>query len=250
MILKRIGIQKSMGALATLAMVAACAPTMANAFDDVSATEVPDLRRQGSGTGNLSVKVKVEADSQRDNASDASTFETEFEVEVRRNGMPVRDAKVTVAAFEGPEWTLRHDDDGEYEHEVRGYHRAYRVDVVAGEDKVEGIYLAGPAVHTFTSPAQGQEVAGDQPLTVTWQAQGSADETWIEGEEFDKVRVDNAMTYTVRPEQLERERDEVEDNEFEVVRINRMPIDGAAAGSEMIIRVKNEVEVRVQPARS
>ncbi|TXD36246.1 hypothetical protein FRC96_10360 [Lujinxingia vulgaris] len=242
--------KKTIGALAAVAMVAACAPSMANAFDDVSASEVQDLRRQGSGTGTLSVQIHVEADSRRDNAADAEGFETDFEVKVFRSGQPVRDATVTVSAFEGPEWTLRHDDDGEYEREVRGYHRAYRVDVVAGDDKVEGVYLAGPAVHTFTAPTPGASVPGDQPVTVSWQAEGSADESWLEGEAFEKVRVDDTTTYTVRPEQLEREWDEVEENEFELTRINRMPINGAASGSEMIIRVKNEVEVRVEPSRS
>ncbi|RAL23978.1 hypothetical protein DL240_07460 [Lujinxingia litoralis] len=240
-------VQWRVGGAVLVATIAACAPAMSSAFDDISASEIQDLRRQGSGTGELSVQVKIEAEAERPGAT-AQDFETEVEVRVLRAGVPVRDAVVTLSAYEGPEWTLERDDDGEYEGEVRGYHRAYRVDVVAGGDRVEGVYLAGPALHQITSPQPGLRVGGEQAVELTWQAEGDADETWVDGEAFDDVQVSGAMRYVVEPAQLERELHEVEDNEFEVVRLNRMAIEGGAPGSEITIAVKQEVEVLVEPA--
>ncbi|RDV36787.1 hypothetical protein DV096_17015 [Bradymonadaceae bacterium TMQ3] len=241
-------VKLTLSALAAITLVSACGPSTTRAFDAMSATEVQNLRRAGESSGSLKVEVKVEAEARHANASSAQDFETEIEVRVSRQGVPVTDARVVIAAYELGEWTLEHDEDGEYEHEIDGYHRAYRVDVIAGADRVEGVYLAGPALHTFDAPTQGAQVPGDQPLDVSWQAESGADEVWIEGEGFEDVRLDaTASSYQVAPEQLDREPHEREDNEIEVLRLNRMSIEGAEAGSQMSVSVSNEVEVWVAP---
>lgn len=246
--MKRRTVTLTLSVFAATALTTACGPSATQAFDAMSATEVKNLRRSGETSGTLKVEVKVEAEARHANATSAQDFETEVDVRVTRQGTPVTDARVVIAAYELGEWTVEHDDDGEYEQEIDGYHRAYRVDVIAGADRVEGVYLAGPAIHTFDAPTQGAQVQGDQPLEVSWQGAGEADEVWIEGEGFEDVRLDaTASSYQVAPEQLDREPYEREDNEIEVLRLNRMSIEGAEAGSQMSVGVSNEVEVWVAP---
>lgn len=221
----------------------------AEGFDGMRESEVMELREGGKVTGELEVHIEIEADSERNNASDPDDFETDIQVKVARNGEPVRDAEVTVYAYNGPKVNVRFDDVdngyGEYDAEIRGYHRAYRVDVVAGDDRVEEIYLAGPAAHHFTSPEQNDRVPANQDLELRWEADDDgADGARIDGEGFDERDVEDSGSYTVQASDLGDDDDDDED-EFELKRWNEMDLTDLEGNSRFRIEVKNEVEVRL-----
>lgn len=233
------------------ALVAGCSRAeAADAFDGMSESEVFELRKPGAASGDLEVRIKIEADSKRDNATDPDDFETDIQVKVARNGEPVRDAQVTVYAYEGPKVKVRFDevDDGygEYETEIRGYHRAYRVDVIAGDDRLEEAYLAGPGIHSFISPEQHDRVPADQDLELRWEADDNgADGAQIDGEGFDEINIEDSGSHTVRAADLGDDDDDDED-EFELKRWNELSLSELDGNSRFRIEVKNEVEVRLQ----
>ena len=217
----------------------------ANGFEKMSEAQVLKLRNTGNLKGenakNLEIKIKIDAEAEKDNATRSNQFETQFDVRVSRDGRTVRDAKVTVHAYNGPTKTLKFDDD-EYEGEVKGYHRAYRVDVVAGDQRVEGIYLAGPAIPTFTSHKNKARVPAKSDLKLAWKADDAgADRVRIKGEEFDWVEVGKDTSYTVAASKLDDD-----DDEFEIKRANVMKLPQLAGNSSFAIEVENTLELKVK----
>lgn len=236
--------------LCTLLLIAGHSATLAQAtpaggFEKMSKAEVFKLREtgriKGEKTGELGVIIQIEAEAEVDNATRAEQFETQFEVRVTRDGRPVRDAQVTVQAYDGPTKTLKFDDD-EYEAEVDGYHRAYRVDVLAGAQRVEGIYLAGPAIPTFTSHKNKARVPATSDLKLRWKADDAgADRVRIKGEEFEWVTLGNESSYTVSAARLDDD-----DDEFDIKRANVMRLPELAGDSRFVIEIENTLEVKVK----
>lgn len=231
--------------LAVLALMMGCGRAeAAEGFEGMSESEVFELRESGEVTGSLEVRIKIEAEPEEDNTLDPDQFETDLEVKVARDGEPVRDALVTVQAYKGPKVQLGFDevDDGfgEYEEEIKGYHRVYRVDVEAGDDKLEGVYLAGPAIHRFTNPEQGDSVQAGEDLELRWEADDDgADGASLEGDGFKEFELEDSGAHTVKAADL----DDGDDDEFELKRWNEMKLSDLEGRSIFRVGIKNEVEV-------
>lgn len=215
-------------------------------FAKLKESDAYKVRDQGQISGSpLTVRIKIEADNERDNAQRSKDFETEFDVVVLRDGRPVRDAQVTVQAYKGPTVRLRLDDDDDddddtsYEGEIKGYHRAYQISVIAGEDRIENIRFAGPAIHTFTSPKHRQRVPANRDLNITWKAEDRADKTWLSGDEFDRISIEDTGRYTLAAAKLDDD-----DDDLELKRANIMQLTNAGPDSQVRISVKNEIDIR------
>lgn len=234
--------------LLTLAFVAGCGRAeAADAFEGMSESEVYELREPGKATGELEVRIKIEAEPEVDNTQDPDEFETGLEVYVARNGEAVRDAVVTVLAYEGSKIRLDFDevDDGfgEYKKEIKGYHRAYRVDVEAGDDRLEGAYLAGPAIHRFTNPEEDDVIAAGEDLELRWEADdGGADGASLEGDGFEEFEIDDEGSHRVKAAKL----DDDDEDEFELKRWNEMKLPDLGGSSTFRVGIKNEVEVKLE----
>jgi len=239
-------------ALCLPAFINGCHLTQAEAksssgFENISQASVAKLRNtgtvQGENAGDLSVQIEIKAEPHKDNATAPGDFETDFKIRVMRKGQPVSDASVTVQAYKGPAVKLRFDED-EYEAEIKGYYGAYRVDITAGAERVEGVYLASPAIVTFSSHKHQERVSAGSDLKLSWKADNpSADRTQIEGDEFRAVTLKKgASSYTVSAASLDND----EENEFKITRVSEMELPGLTNGSSFMIEVENELELRLK----
>lgn len=213
-------------------------------FASLSEKSANTVREQGKTVGNLTVRIKISADNERDNAQKPKDFETDIDVVVLRDGRPVRDAQVNVQAYKGPSLKLRLDDDDDdddvsYEGEIKGYHRAYQVSVIAGEDRIENIRFAGPAIHTFTSPTHRQRVPANRDLAITWKADGRADQVFLSGDDFNRLNIEDTGSYTLAASKLDDD-----DDDLKLRRTNIMKLTNAGPDSEISISVTNEIDIR------
>ena len=113
----------------------------------------PAADRNSGGTGSGTLRVTADVD-----ATDvAGGLITDFVVEVRDAlGSPVTGAAVTISnSTLGVVTLLEAGDPGDYEatrNSFPGGDFALSVVAVNGTDRVEGVVLGGPGVHTITSP--------------------------------------------------------------------------------------------------
>src|SRR5262245_23094977 len=131
----------------------------------------------GTGTSTLFVSGDVTARPQLVNARDDGDFETEFRVRVTLNQQAVRTGTVTVTSASGSVPLTFRADPERWEGTVVGYDEVYVLDVVAGEDLVEGVRVDGPDIHWFTAPTLGETLDSTLPLRVTWDCDQTADAT-------------------------------------------------------------------------
>lgn len=218
-------------------------------FQNLSEQDAWNLRNPGSidvsPDNKLKVRIKIKAENHFDNAQNPQDFKTKFEVKIKRNGKYVNDANITIQAFQGPTTQLKFvPRENEYIARINHYHRAYQIDIIAGTDRLETIQFAGPAIHYFTAPQPDQTVPGNQDLQLTWTHDGTpADETWLETEVIDDLKIDDNGTYTIPAARLGEDDDD--EDEFEIKRLNLMNLPNLTRKSRITIAIENEIEVKL-----
>ncbi len=196
-----------------------------------------DRNSPGTGSGTLLVKADVDA-------SDVpGGFITDFVVEVRDAlNNPVSGAAVTISnSTLGVVTLLEAGNAGDYEATRNSFPSGdFELSVVAanGTDRVEGVVLGGPGVHTITAPLANSTVLSSEALTITWTAPSQAVSAEVETLDFGPALVPDNGTYVVS----------IADNvangaqRIRVFRYNEVAIAGGLIGSRMQVEVRQTVE--------
>lgn len=203
----------------------------------------------GGGTQTLVVDGSARAEPRLANARVASDFDTDLEVRVTLNGTAVTTGTVTVTSATGA-FDLIFDpaEGGRWRGSAPRYDEVYILDVVSGEDTVEGVRVDGPDIHTFVEPLPGATVDSTMPLAIEWGGDHGADSASIDTEEIDNLAIEDTGTFSLAPGSLKTEQDKAKENTLRLTRNNVIVPAGAAAGSEWRVSIRNEIEVLAAPA--
>jgi hypothetical protein len=201
----------------------------------------------GTGTGTLSIEGNATAEPTIDNASDAASFTTEVSVRISRASGDVTDGVVELHSLTGTIALTFDPGEQRWRGVQNGYSEVYELDVTSGDDNVLGVRVDGPDIHTFTTPAKGATVDSTIPIDVKWDRDETADIARLQTREFD-VEIADAGTYSLAAGTLRSKPDEVEEEEIELTRSQRITPAGAMAGSSWRVSIRNRIALVVQPA--
>ena len=209
--------------------------------------DIPTGDDTGDGSSTLRVDGSVTATELFNSAVDPGDFSSTFVVRVTLDGEAEENAVVTVSSDAGSidlEFTPGTSD---FRGTQPGYYGSYRLDIDDGADFVGGVVLEAPEVHTFVAPLEGARVSSEEDLVVQWSRDGIADETQIESRGTDLRSIDDSGTYTINASDLRQDPDGDEDERIRLYRSTQIAPVGAVAGSEFVIRLRNTVELIVEP---
>lgn len=203
----------------------------------------------GGGTSTLVVDGSARAEPRLSNARTPSDFETDFEVRVSLNGNVVSTGSVTITSASGGfDLVFDPGDGGRWVGSAPRYDEVYVLDVASGEDLVEGVRVDGPDIHVFVEPLPGATVDATQPIAVEWSGDHEAESASIDADGIDGIAIDDTGTFSLAPGSLKTEQDKAKENRLRLTRNNLVVPDGAAAGSEWRVSIRNEIEVLAAPA--
>lgn len=213
---------------AALALMVACGDSTGPAVD-----------RNNPGTGTNTLSVSADIDGQEVPGG----IVTDMEVRVRSaQGAPVSGATVTIRNGTLGTTTLFESGpgSGDYVATVNGFGAGdYRLDVVAGADRVENVVVGGIGIHTIQSPTTAAVVPANQPLTVTWTRPAEAFRADVESRDYDAQDILDTGSHIIPAVDVQQRTDE----RIRVRRENRVTIAGGLSGS----RLKVELERTVEP---
>ena len=199
----------------------------------------PAADRDSGGTGSGTLLVKADVD-----ATDVpGGLITDFVVEVRDAlSNPVTGAAVTISnATLGVVTLLEAGNAGDYEatrNSFPGGDFALTVVAVNGTDRVEGVVLGGPGVHSITAPLQNDTVSSLEALTVSWTVPSQAVSAEVETNDWGPALVPDLGVYVIP----------IVDNaanasqRIRIWRYNEVAIAGGLIGSRMQVEVRQTLE--------
>jgi hypothetical protein len=228
--------------LTTISLALLSIPLVACSNDPLEPGEGSD---PGAGTNTLLVEGNASAEARVPNAKLASDFTTDFSVRVQLNGQDVTTgATVTVQSLNvNVTLTFSPDNGGRWIGTAAGYDESYRLDVISGADKVTGVIVDGPTIHTFTAPMQGASLDSTLAIPVTWDRGEEAQNATIKTENIDRLTIPDSGTYMLPPNALKAEKDKTKENTIELRRSNRVVPAGAVGGSSFSVSVENDLDV-------
>ncbi|MCX5748338.1 MAG: hypothetical protein NT062_38285 [Proteobacteria bacterium] len=208
----------------------------------------------GSGTATLVVNGSATAQPRLANALQPGDFDTEFNVRVSLNNVPIttgtvtmKSATTTVDLIYEPNGN---NGNGSWRGTGGGYDEVYQLDVVSGPDAVHGVRVDGPDVHSFSAPLAGAVVDSTLALAIAWDRGETADAALLyagDNGNGNGITIADSGTYSLAPATLRSEKDQSRPNTIRLRRSNRVTPVGAAGGSELAVSVENEVDVVAQP---
>jgi hypothetical protein len=199
----------------------------------------------GTGTNTLSVDGNARAHAQLANAKSASDFTTVFEVEVMLNNAPLTTGTVEIKSTKATtELTF---SNGMWSGTAAGYDEAYELNVISGSDKVMGVIVDGPDIHTFTAPQAGATLDSTLPNPMTWRRAAAADVATVRVGDLDRITIDDTGTFMIPAGSLKAEKDQARTNQLILTRENHVAPKGAVAGSTFSVSIDNELDVIAQP---
>lgn len=220
-----------------VATAAAAVLLVAGCGSDKSTDPGGVLDPRGTGSGTLLVLAEIQG---RD--TDLATFETDFEVMVRDTlGAGVSGAVVEVVTPSGTVTVPEESpSSGVYRSTRNGYAAgSYEVRVTRGTDRVEGVRVRAPEIHTITSPSARDTVAANQSLAVTWTRIIPAEEAWLESRDYESPAAELDDGASSVPALGNPVRD---DQRIRVHRQNRITAAGGLPGSHLEARIRNSIE--------
>ncbi len=198
----------------------------------------PVVERNDPGTGTSTLRVTADID-----ANDVvGGFITDFDVAVEDGaGNPVSGATVTIRNSDLGTVTLLESNpgSGDYRATRNSFPNGdFQLEVIRGTDRVEGVVLGGPGVHTITSPAAHDTVAALQALTVEWTAPLRARSAELETRDYGSpVLPDTGAAVIPATENVARP-----DQRIRIFRFNQVEIAGGLPGSRLKVEVRRTVE--------
>lgn len=201
----------------------------------------------GTGTSTLFVDGDVEATPTVTNASRSPDFSTHFSVAVRKNDVAVTTGEVTVSSNGGTVALVYDTAENRWRGQQNGYHEVYELSVSSGDDGVSGVRVDGPALHHFTAPLPGAAVSATVPLEVRWERDEAAATAQFETQEVGELAIADTGSYSVPVGALKSNSGEATEERLRLDRSERVTPAGALADSSMRVRIRNEIDVLVEP---
>ncbi len=203
----------------------------------------------GGGTNTLLVDGRASAEPRFANAHAATDFDTDFSIRISLNDVAVTTGTVTVSSRYGEvPLTYRPDPGpGRWEGQMANYDESYRLDIISGADKVTGVIVDGPDIHTFTAPTAGATLDSTMQNPVTWSREDTADITTFDAQEADRINISDTGSYMMGAGVLKAEKDKAHENRLEIARTNHVVPAGAVAGSDFAVTVTNRLDVLAAP---
>ena len=222
----KIAILRGIG-VATAMLLASCGDSTGPAAD-----------RNTGGNGSSTLLVKADVD-----ASDVpGGFVTDFFVDVHDAlDNPVTGASVTITNPTLGVVTLLEVDLGDYKATRNSFPAGdFELSVVAvnGTDRVEGVVLGGPGVHSITAPLQNATVSSLDSLTITWTVPSQAVSAEVETNDFGPALVPDVGVYVIRIASNTANNSQ----RIRVFRYNEVAIAGGLIGSRMRVEVRQTLE--------
>lgn len=198
----------------------------------------PVIERNDPGTGTLTLKVTADID-----ANDVvGGFITDFDVTVEDGaGDPVSGATVTIKNSDLGTITLLETavGSGDYTATRNSFPDGdFELDVIRDTDRVEGVILGGPGVHTITSPAANDTVVALQAVTVTWTTPRQARSAELETRDYGSPVLPDTGAAVIPGAQNEARPDQ----RIRVFRFNQVEIAGGLPGSRLKVEVRQSIE--------
>ncbi len=198
----------------------------------------PVIERNDPGTGSSTLQVQADID-----ANDVvGGFITDFQVDVRDGaGNPVSGATVTIRNNDLGTVTLLESSagSGDYVATRNSFPSGdFELSVVRGTDKVEGVVLGGPGVHTITAPVADETHVALQDLIVTWTAPLQARSAEVETFSYTSPVLADNGTFTIPAIENEARADQ----RIRVFRFNDVDIAGGLPGSRLRVEVRQTIE--------
>ena len=224
----KITILRGIG-VATALLLASCGDSTGPAAD-----------RNSGGTGSATLLVNADVDA----VDVPGGLITDFFVEVRDAlDNPVSLASVTITNSTLGVVTLLEDpgNPGDYQATRNSFPGGdFELSVVAvnGTDRVEGVVLGGPGVHSITAPLQNATVSSLEALTISWTVPSQAVSAEVETNDFGPALVPDVGVYVVP----------IVDNvandsqRIRVYRYNEVNVAGGLFGSRMRVEVRQTLE--------
>ena len=223
----------------TLALLAACGSS--DPFDPGVGNSA------GDGTSTLFVDGNVSAEARATNAQTNADFSTDFSVRLQLNGQNVTQGAVVKVSSSTGEFLLTLGDNERWTGRAPTYDEVYRLDVDFGADNVHGVRVDGPDIHTFDKPLVGATVDSTMPLELDWSRSDTAMLASLNTENLERVAITDTGKYTLAAGALKAEKDQARTNTIELSRTDMVTPAGAIAGSQFTVRVRNDIQVVVQP---
>lgn len=200
----------------------------------------------GAGTGTLRIDAAAAAAPFAANGTDPRAFVTSFAVVVERAGVAVDAAAVTMTSAGGPvALTFDTRDGGSWRGQQLGYFEVYRLDVIAGADRVEEVHVDGPDPAVITAPTAGATVDSTAPLAVAWTRRDAAPIATLATRATAAAPVVDAGAATLAAGALGSRPDGVVAEELRLVRSAAVTPAGAVAGSRFAVAVEQRQDVVV-----
>lgn len=204
----------------------------------------------GMGTNTLLVNGSAIATPRIANATAETDFNTEFNIRVSLNNVPVQTGTVTLKSryVNVPlTWNNNNNNQGRWEGMAAGYDVAYELDVTNGPDSVTGVIVDGPDIHTITAPTAGATLDATTMFMVSWARANPADEAQFEVGDGNGIVVPDSGSYSVAPGSLKTDQTQARTNTVRLTRTNRTTPSGAVTGSMFSVGVSNELDVVAAP---
>ncbi len=198
----------------------------------------PVIERNDPGTGSSTLKIVADID-----ANDVEGgFSTDFRVTVEDGaGDPVSGATVTIKNNDLGTITLLESRAGSGDYVATGNSFPsgdFELSVVGGTDRVEGVVLGGPGVHTITSPAANETLAALQDLIVQWTTPLQARSAEVETRSYTSPVLPDTGAFAVPAVDNVARRNQ----RIRVFRFNDVDIAGGLPGSRLRVEVRQTIE--------
>ncbi len=201
------------------------------------ATESEPTPDPGTGTGVLKVVFSLTAEPYLADARRPTDFDTYTSATLERYGARVAEADVILDTDAGEKHLLPSDEPGIFEGSHAGYHRVYRLRVVAGADRLDDVVIVGPRVHAITTPTGDTPLTSGAALSVRWQADDVTESARVRLASYEADGLpDNGSHDIPAGNELPLDGSTVQ---VEVLRLTRMGLTGGAVGSEAVARLRN-----------
>ena len=200
----------------------------------------------GTGTSTLLVDGNARAHAQTANAKSSTDFMTDFEVQVMLNNTPVTAGTVEIKSAKLTT-ELTYDGNGSWHGTAAGYDEAYELNVIDGGDKVMGVIVDGPDIHTFTLPTLGATLDSTVANDMKWARDAAADIATFRVGELDRLTIADSGDFSIPAGSLKADQTQARPNQLTLTRENHIAPKGAVAGSTFSVSVDNELDVVAQP---
>ncbi len=203
----------------------------------------PTVTRTGDGSSTLRVTARFSASPNGgEEARDEQAMNVDLEVDVRdAAGDDVTGATVVVDTEFGAVTLTEGGCSRRYCGRQIGYASVYRLSVVRGPDRLDGVAVSGPSFHSIVEPTLGATASASAPLLVRWAPSGDADRVSIETRDFERELAEDLGAFEIPAGNLRSDGDEPEDERVRVRRERQVTLTGGLSGSTIEVAVRNGV---------